>query len=123
MASIWIALLERLMNLTYDVIFYVAISFFVGFHGSHSSFLWQVRLAGNSSVTKDIQKPGDYGGFPAVSIYNKMIINFVPKFLFYFSDNLFLTIQYACCSQVPINEWHRQTASLRYFSKKNGERR
>jgi hypothetical protein len=72
------------MNLTYDVTFFVAISFFVGFHGTHSlSFLWQVRLAGNSSVTKDIEKPGDYGGFPAVSIYNKMIINFVHNFLFF----------------------------------------
>jgi hypothetical protein len=46
--------------------------------------LWQVRLAGNSSVTKDIEKPGDYGGFPAVSIYNKMIINFVHNLLFLF---------------------------------------
>jgi hypothetical protein len=53
------------MNLTYDVTFYVAISFFVGSHGTHSlSFLWQVRLAGNSSVTKDIEKPGDYGDHP-----------------------------------------------------------
>ncbi|XP_042422255.1 probable UDP-3-O-acylglucosamine N-acyltransferase 2, mitochondrial isoform X1 [Zingiber officinale] len=29
---------------------------------------WQVRLAANSSVTKDITEPGDYGGFPAVPI-------------------------------------------------------
>lgn len=29
---------------------------------------WQVRLAANSSVTKDITEPGDYGGFPAVRI-------------------------------------------------------
>ncbi|KAL6656495.1 hypothetical protein ACP70R_007321 [Stipagrostis hirtigluma subsp. patula] len=27
-----------------------------------------IRLAANSSVTKDIQEPGDYGGFPAVPI-------------------------------------------------------
>ncbi|KAG8050289.1 hypothetical protein GUJ93_ZPchr0009g502 [Zizania palustris] len=34
----------------------------------HVSIASKVRLAANSSVTKDIQKPGDYGGFPAVSI-------------------------------------------------------
>ncbi|XP_015695003.2 probable UDP-3-O-acylglucosamine N-acyltransferase 2, mitochondrial [Oryza brachyantha] len=55
----------------------------------HVSIASKVRLAANSSVTKDIQKPGDYGGFPAV----------------------------------PINEWRRQTANLRMFSKKNGDRR
>jgi hypothetical protein len=33
-----------------------------------------VRLAANSSVTKDIQEPGDYGGFTAVS-------NFAPLFI------------------------------------------
>lgn len=30
----------------------------------------QVRLAANSSVTKDINEPGDYGGFPAVSYFS-----------------------------------------------------
>ncbi|CAN6179985.1 unnamed protein product [Urochloa humidicola] len=55
----------------------------------HVSIVSKVRLAANSSVTKDIQKPGDYGGFPAV----------------------------------PINEWRRQTASLRSFSKKDGVNR
>ncbi|BAF20755.1 Os07g0134400, partial [Oryza sativa Japonica Group] len=55
----------------------------------HVSIASKVRLAANSSVTKDIQKPGDYGGFPAV----------------------------------PINEWRRQTANLRIFSKKDGGRR
>ncbi|KAL6844561.1 hypothetical protein ACP4OV_025220 [Aristida adscensionis] len=34
----------------------------------HVSIASKVRLAANSSVTKDIQKPGDYGGFPAVPI-------------------------------------------------------
>jgi UDP-3-O-[3-hydroxymyristoyl] glucosamine N-acyltransferase len=34
----------------------------------HVSIASKVRLAANSSVTKDIQKPGDYGGFPAVSL-------------------------------------------------------
>lgn len=29
---------------------------------------FQVRLAANSCVTKDIKEPGDYGGFPAVSV-------------------------------------------------------
>lgn len=28
----------------------------------------QVRLAANSCVTKDINQPGDYGGFPAVRV-------------------------------------------------------
>ncbi|KAF0905568.1 hypothetical protein E2562_007365 [Oryza meyeriana var. granulata] len=55
----------------------------------HVSIASKVRLAANSSVTKDIQKPGDYGGFPAV----------------------------------PINEWRRQTANLRIFTKKDGDRR
>ncbi|TVU10460.1 hypothetical protein EJB05_43992 [Eragrostis curvula] len=55
----------------------------------HVSVASKVRLAANSSVTKDIHKPGDYGGFPAV----------------------------------PINEWRRQTANLRLFSKKDGETR
>ncbi|ONM53478.1 putative UDP-3-O-acylglucosamine N-acyltransferase 2 mitochondrial [Zea mays] len=53
-----------------------------------ASFL-QVRLAANSLVTKDIQEPGDYGGFPAV----------------------------------PINEWRRQIANLRLFSKKASVKR
>ena len=30
----------------------------------------QVRLAAASCVTKDITKPGVYGGFPAVRIYD-----------------------------------------------------
>jgi len=34
----------------------------------HVSIVSKVRLAANSSVTKDIQKPGDYGGFLAVPI-------------------------------------------------------
>ncbi|KAL6601448.1 hypothetical protein ACP70R_044668 [Stipagrostis hirtigluma subsp. patula] len=34
----------------------------------HVSIVSKVRLAANSSVTKDIQEPGDYGGFPAVPI-------------------------------------------------------
>lgn len=55
----------------------------------HVSIVSKVRLAANSSVTKDIQEPGDYGGFPAV----------------------------------PINEWRRQTANLRLFSKKDGVKR
>jgi len=55
----------------------------------HVSIVSKVRLAANSSVTKDIQKPGDYGGFPAV----------------------------------PINEWRRQTANLRLFSKKDSAKR
>jgi len=55
----------------------------------HVSIVSKVRLAANSLVTKDIQKPGDYGGFPAV----------------------------------PINEWRRQTANLRLFSKKDGAKR
>ncbi|XP_020191343.1 probable UDP-3-O-acylglucosamine N-acyltransferase 2, mitochondrial [Aegilops tauschii subsp. strangulata] len=34
----------------------------------HVSIASKVRLAANSLVTKDIQEPGDYGGFPAVPI-------------------------------------------------------
>ncbi|KAK2977261.1 hypothetical protein RJ640_005523, partial [Escallonia rubra] len=34
----------------------------------HVSITSKVRLAGNSCVTKDIKEPGDYGGFPAVSV-------------------------------------------------------
>ncbi|KAJ4840528.1 hypothetical protein Tsubulata_027340 [Turnera subulata] len=34
----------------------------------HVSIASKVRLAANSCVTKDIGKPGDYGGFPAVPI-------------------------------------------------------
>ncbi|XP_048438604.1 probable UDP-3-O-acylglucosamine N-acyltransferase 2, mitochondrial [Pyrus x bretschneideri] len=34
----------------------------------HVSIISKVRLAGMSCVTKDITEPGDYGGFPAVSI-------------------------------------------------------
>lgn len=34
----------------------------------HVSIASKVRLAANSLVTKDIQNPGDYGGFPAVPI-------------------------------------------------------
>ncbi|KAL7213447.1 hypothetical protein ACSBR2_016050 [Camellia fascicularis] len=34
----------------------------------HVSIGSKVRLAGNSCVTKDINEPGDYGGFPAVPI-------------------------------------------------------
>ncbi|CAK9146807.1 unnamed protein product [Ilex paraguariensis] len=34
----------------------------------HVSIVSKVRLAANSSVTKDISEPGDYGGFPAVPI-------------------------------------------------------
>ncbi|WVZ63100.1 hypothetical protein U9M48_012765 [Paspalum notatum var. saurae] len=55
----------------------------------HVTIASKVRLAANSSVTKDIQKAGDYGGFPAV----------------------------------PINEWRRQTANLRFFSKKYDAKR
>ena len=29
----------------------------------------QVHLAGGSGVTKNIKEPGDYGGFPAVSVW------------------------------------------------------
>uniref|UniRef100_N1QYG4 UDP-3-O-(3-hydroxymyristoyl) glucosamine N-acyltransferase n=1 Tax=Aegilops tauschii TaxID=37682 RepID=N1QYG4_AEGTA len=32
----------------------------------HVSIASKVRLAANSLVTKDIQEPGDYGGFPAL---------------------------------------------------------
>ncbi|PSS10341.1 UDP-3-O-acylglucosamine N-acyltransferase [Actinidia chinensis var. chinensis] len=35
----------------------------------HVSIVSKVRLAANSSVTKDINEPGDYGGFPAVPIH------------------------------------------------------
>lgn len=35
----------------------------------HVSIVSKVRLAANSCVTKDIQEPGDYGGFPAVPIH------------------------------------------------------
>lgn len=35
----------------------------------HVSIISKVRLAANSSVTKDIREPGDYGGFPAVPIH------------------------------------------------------
>lgn len=35
----------------------------------HVSIVSKVRLAATSCVTKDIQEPGDYGGFPAVSIH------------------------------------------------------
>lgn len=35
----------------------------------HVSIVSKVRLAGNSCVIKDITKPGDYGGFPAVPIH------------------------------------------------------
>jgi len=55
----------------------------------HVSIVSKVRLAANSLVTKDIQEPGDYGGFPAV----------------------------------PINEWRRQIANMRLFSKKDGMKR
>lgn len=42
----------------------------------------QVRLAANSLVTKDIQEPGDYGGFPAVSIYQRPYhFNFARLFI------------------------------------------
>ncbi|XP_057513792.1 probable UDP-3-O-acylglucosamine N-acyltransferase 2, mitochondrial isoform X2 [Actinidia eriantha] len=34
----------------------------------HVSIVSKVRLAANSTVTKDINEPGDYGGFPAVPI-------------------------------------------------------
>ncbi|KAL6990837.1 hypothetical protein U1Q18_008959 [Sarracenia purpurea var. burkii] len=34
----------------------------------HVSIVSKVRLAANSCVTKDINDPGDYGGFPAVPI-------------------------------------------------------
>lgn len=34
----------------------------------HVSIISKVRLAANSCVTKDINEPGDYGGFPAVPI-------------------------------------------------------
>ncbi|KAF7060687.1 hypothetical protein CFC21_067465 [Triticum aestivum] len=34
----------------------------------HVSIASKVRLAANSLATKDIQEPGDYGGFPAVPI-------------------------------------------------------
>lgn len=34
----------------------------------HASIVSKVRLAANSCVTKDISKPGDYGGFPAVPV-------------------------------------------------------
>uniref|UniRef100_A0ACD5YEQ1 Uncharacterized protein n=1 Tax=Avena sativa TaxID=4498 RepID=A0ACD5YEQ1_AVESA len=34
----------------------------------HVTIASKVRLAANSLVTKDIHKPGDYGGFPAVPI-------------------------------------------------------
>lgn len=30
--------------------------------------IFQARLAAASCVTKDIKEPGDYGGFPAVSV-------------------------------------------------------
>ncbi|KAF7840674.1 putative UDP-3-O-acylglucosamine N-acyltransferase 2, mitochondrial [Senna tora] len=35
----------------------------------HVSIVSKVRLAATSCVTKDIKEPGDYGGFPAVSIH------------------------------------------------------
>ncbi|CAM8918297.1 unnamed protein product [Rhodiola kirilowii] len=35
----------------------------------HVSIVSKVRLAANSSVTKSIESPGDYGGFPAVPIH------------------------------------------------------
>ncbi|KAK8971500.1 hypothetical protein KSP40_PGU010315 [Platanthera guangdongensis] len=35
----------------------------------HVTISSKVRLAANSCVTKDIQEPGDYGGFPAVPIH------------------------------------------------------
>lgn len=35
--------------------------------------LLQVRLAANSCVTKNINKSGDYGGFPAVSIFSNLV--------------------------------------------------
>ncbi|XP_017242547.1 probable UDP-3-O-acylglucosamine N-acyltransferase 2, mitochondrial [Daucus carota subsp. sativus] len=35
----------------------------------HVSIVSKVRLAANSCVTKDINVPGDYGGFPAVPIH------------------------------------------------------
>ncbi|XP_068467762.1 LOW QUALITY PROTEIN: probable UDP-3-O-acylglucosamine N-acyltransferase 2, mitochondrial [Phaseolus vulgaris] len=35
----------------------------------HVSIVSKVRLAAASFVTKDIKEPGDYGGFPAVSIH------------------------------------------------------
>uniref|UniRef100_A0A7N0TQT1 Uncharacterized protein n=1 Tax=Kalanchoe fedtschenkoi TaxID=63787 RepID=A0A7N0TQT1_KALFE len=35
----------------------------------HVSITSKVRLAANSSVTKSIEVPGDYGGFPAVPIH------------------------------------------------------
>ncbi|GMN49803.1 hypothetical protein TIFTF001_018959 [Ficus carica] len=35
----------------------------------HVSIVSKVRLAAISGVTKDIKKPGDYGGFPAVPIH------------------------------------------------------
>ncbi|PWA22614.1 trimeric LpxA-like enzymes superfamily protein [Artemisia annua] len=34
----------------------------------HVTIVSKVRLAAASCVTKDINKPGDYGGFPAVPI-------------------------------------------------------
>ena len=53
-------------------VFYLTIRvFFVVVVLTLSAIFLQVRLAANSSVTKDIQKPGDYGGFPAVSIYEQ----------------------------------------------------
>ncbi|KAA8519989.1 hypothetical protein F0562_014245 [Nyssa sinensis] len=35
----------------------------------HVSIVSKVRLAANSCVTKDINEPGDYGGFPAIPIH------------------------------------------------------
>ncbi|XP_059661656.1 probable UDP-3-O-acylglucosamine N-acyltransferase 2, mitochondrial isoform X2 [Cornus florida] len=35
----------------------------------HVSIVSKVRLAANSSVTKNINEPGDYGGFPAIPIH------------------------------------------------------
>ncbi|KDP20808.1 hypothetical protein JCGZ_21279 [Jatropha curcas] len=43
----------------------------------HVSIASKVRLAANSCVTKDIKEPGDYGGFPAVPIYEwrRQVVN------------------------------------------------
>ena len=64
-------------------VFYLTIRvFFVVVVLTLSAIFLQVRLAANSSVTKDIQKPGDYGGFPAVSIYETILVpTFVPVFV------------------------------------------
>lgn len=45
-----------------------------------------MRLAANSCVVRDIKEPGDYGGFPAVSIlYTAFIHHFV--YCFYLLKN------------------------------------